>query len=150
MSIYLHKSHNVSVLLYHLVCVAKYRNPIFNKQADNTLKTICLEVEKKYEIKFLEIGTDKDHVHFLIQSVPIYSPTKIARTVKSITARELKLRMPELKRELWGAAVWTSGFFINTVGKTGSENVIKQYIQNQGNDHKSQYNVIHKNQLSLI
>jgi REP element-mobilizing transposase RayT len=40
-------------------------------------------------VKFLEIGTDKDHVHFLVQSVPTYSVTKIISTIKSITAREI-------------------------------------------------------------
>jgi len=37
------------------------------------LKEICLEIEKRYQVKFMEIGTDKDHVHFLVQSIPTYS-----------------------------------------------------------------------------
>ena len=67
MSDYIHKSHNVTVLLYHLVFPAKYRRAIFDKSVDETLKEVCLEIEKRYEVKFLEIGTDKDHVHFLVQ-----------------------------------------------------------------------------------
>jgi REP element-mobilizing transposase RayT len=31
----------------------------------------------RYEIRFLEIGAEKDHVHFLVQSVPTYSPSKM-------------------------------------------------------------------------
>ena len=89
MSKYIHKSHNVTVLIYHLVCPAKYRKSVFSEKVDSELKKICLEISERYEIDFLEIGTDKDHVHFLIQSVPKYSPTKIVRTVKSITAREI-------------------------------------------------------------
>jgi len=123
-SIYLHKSHNVSVISYHLVCVAKYRDPIFNERADKVLKEICLDIADRYEIHFLEIGSDEDHVHFLIQTVPPYSPTKVTRTIKSITARELKNRMPEIRDHLWGAALWSSGYFINTVGKSGTETVI--------------------------
>ena len=87
MSIYIHKSHNVSVLMYHIVCPAKYRNVVFSEEVDQTLKEICLEISKRYEIHFLEIGTDGDHVHFLVQSVPTYSPTKIVRTIKRIRAR---------------------------------------------------------------
>jgi len=45
------------------------------------LKEVCLEMEKRYEIKFVEIGVDKDHVHFLVQSVPTYSVT--SRNVES-------------------------------------------------------------------
>ncbi len=69
MSEYIHKSHNVSVLLYHFVCPAKYRRVVISKAVDQTLKDICIEISKRYEIAFIEIGTDKDHVHFLIQSI---------------------------------------------------------------------------------
>jgi REP element-mobilizing transposase RayT len=86
LSEYVHKSHNVSVLMYHFVCPAKYRRSVFGKEVDETLKEVCLEISKRYEIEFLGIGTDKNHVHFLVQSVPTYSPTKIIQTIKSLTA----------------------------------------------------------------
>jgi putative transposase len=66
---YIHKSHNVSILMYHFVLPAKYRRSVFSPEVDETLKNVCLEISKRYEIHFLEIGTDKNHVHFLIQSV---------------------------------------------------------------------------------
>ena len=128
---YIHKSHNVSILLYHLVCPAKYRATVFSKEVDEEIKQICLEISKRYSIYFLEIGTDQDHVHFLLQSVPMYSPTKIARIVKSITARELFKRRPEVKEKLWGGEFWTSGYFINSVSKHGSEGVVMKYVKNQ-------------------
>lgn len=87
MSGYLHKSHNVTVLMYHLVFPAKYRRVVFDEDVDQVLKLVCLELEKRYEVKFLEIGTDKDHVHFLVQSVPTYSVTRIVTLLKSLTAR---------------------------------------------------------------
>lgn len=74
MSKYIHKSHNVSVLVYHLVCPTKYRRAIFTPEVTEKLKEICLGISERFEIHFLEIGTDKDHTHFLIQSVPMYSP----------------------------------------------------------------------------
>jgi REP element-mobilizing transposase RayT len=61
---YIHKSHNVTTLLYHLVFPAKYRRVVFDETVDKQIKNICLEIEKRYEIKFIEIGTDKDHIHF--------------------------------------------------------------------------------------
>jgi len=67
---YIHKSHKVSVLLYHVVCAAKYRRVIFSEHVDEVLREACLEIAKRYEMVFLEIGTDRNHVHFLIQSVP--------------------------------------------------------------------------------
>jgi len=68
LSKYIHKSHNVSVLIYHFVCPEKYRKVIFNKEVDDTLddtlKEICLEISKRYEISFFKIGTDRDHGAF--------------------------------------------------------------------------------------
>ncbi len=103
--------------MYHLVCPSKYRKIVFTREVEEELKKICLEIADRYEIEFLEIGTDNDHVHFLVQSVPMYSPTKIVRTIKSITARELFKRMPEVKKKLWGGEFWSKGYFVNTVGR---------------------------------
>ena len=86
MSEYVHKSHNVTVLLYHLVFPAKNRRVVFDDEVEEVLKESSLEIDKRYEVKFLEIGTDQDHVHFLVQSVPKYSVTKIVTMVKSLTA----------------------------------------------------------------
>ena len=83
MSTYIHKSHNITALLYHLF-PAKYRRAVIDADVDQVLKAVCLDIEKRYEIKFLEIGTDKDHVHFLVQSVPMYSVKKIAQMIKAL------------------------------------------------------------------
>lgn len=129
---YWHKSHKVSVLLYHVVCAAKYRRVVFSEHVDEVRRTACLEIAKRYELVFLEIGTDKEHVHFLIQSVPTYSPTKIVQTVKSLTARYVFAQAPEVKRQLWGGECWGKGYFINPVGQHGTEKVIATYIRKQG------------------
>ena len=148
MSKFIHKSHNVSVLLYHFVCPAKYRRVVFTEPVDQSIKEICLEISKRYEITFIEIGTDKDHVHFLIQSVPTQSPTRIIQTVKSITAKEVFRQHPEVKRQLWGGEFWTKGFYVSTVGRHGDENTIQEYVKKQGTE--KDYKKIHGQQLSLF
>ena len=132
MSEYVHKSHNVSVLLYHFVCQAKYRKGVFSEEVDQTLKDTCLEISKRYEIEFLEIGTDKDHVHFLIQSIPTMSASRIIQTIKSITAKEIFKLHPDVKEQLWGGEFWTKGYYVNTVGRHGDENTVQAYVQSQG------------------
>ena len=148
MSEFIHKSHNVSVLLYHFVCPAKYRRVVFSSAVDISLKDICLEIARRYEITFIEIGTDQDHVHFLIQSVPMLSSTRIIQTVKSITAKEIFKLHPEVKEKLWGGEFWTKGFYVNTVGRHGDENTIQAYVQAQGTE--KEYKRIHHQQLSLF
>ena len=136
MSKYIHKSHNVTVLLYHMVFPAKYRRVVFDVLVDQVLREVCLDIEKRYQIKFLEIGTDEDHVHFLVQSVPTYSVTKIVTIIKSVTARQIFRLCPEVKKKLWGGEFWTDGYFASTVGKHGNENMIGKYVKNQGKEYK--------------
>ena len=136
------KSHNVSILMYHIVCVSKYRRLVVTEEVEKVLRDICIEISKRYEIRFLEIGTESDHVHFLIQSVPSYSPTKIVMKVKSITAREIFSKVPSVKEQLWGGEFWTDGYFVSTVGEHANEDVIREYIKNQGKH--GQYKQLHK------
>jgi putative transposase len=146
---YIHKSHNVSVLLYHFVCPAKYRKVVFSKAVDQTLKEVCFEIEKRYDVHFLEIGTDKDHVHFLVQSVPKLSATVIITMVKSLTAREIFRKHPEVKKKLWGGEFWTDGYFVNTVSKFGDETSITNYVRDQGRE--KEYTILHSSkQLALF
>ena len=98
-------SHNVTVLMYHIVCPIKYRKSLITEAIEKKLKEICLEIEERYEIKFLEIGTDGDHVHFLIQSVPKYSVTQIVKIIKSITARQIFLQFPQIKKRTMGRRI---------------------------------------------
>ena len=142
------KSHNASVLLYHLVCPAKYRRKIFSEEVTKSLLLICFEITEKYEIEFIEIGTDADHVHFLIQGIPRMSPSEIVKVVKSITGREIFRLHPEVKTLLWGSHIWSSGYYINTVGQYGTEEIIKRYVENQG--RVNEYEKIYSKQLRLF
>lgn len=103
-------------MLYHLVCPTKYRRAVITPNVDEKLKEICGEISLRYEIEFLEVGTDSDHVHFLLQGVPMYSSRKIVRTIKIITAKEIFQQMPEVKKQSWGGELWSDGYYISTVG----------------------------------
>jgi REP element-mobilizing transposase RayT len=147
MSEYIHKSHNVTVLLYHLVFPAKYRRAVFDEQVDAVLKEVCLEIEKRYEIKFIEIGVDKDHVHFLVQSVPTYSGSRLVTMLKSLTARQVFKRCPQVKQQLWGGEFWSDGYFASTVGNHGDEGMIAKH----GKDPDKDYLKLHRDeQLTLV
>ena len=135
---YFHKRYNVSVRIYHVVCPAKYRRVVFSEQVAASLKEVCLELEKRYELIFLENGIDKDHAHWLVQSVPVYSPKKIGQTLKSITAKEMFRGHPEIKQKLWGGEFWSKGYFMSMVGQHGDEAMLKNDVKNQGGDESYQ------------
>ena len=126
------KRHNVSLIIYHLVCPAKYRREIFSEDVSTTLKQVCLELGLRYEINFLEIGTDDDHAHFLFQTIPNRSVSDTVMLIKSITAKRIFKYHPEVKEFLWGGNIWTMGYYINTVGQYGNLKMLQNYVKNQG------------------
>ena len=148
MSDHILKSHNKTLLLYHLVFPLKYRRKAISEDVGVSLKEICFEISERYEVQFVEIGYESDHVHFLVQSVPSYSVSKMVSMLKSITAKQLFQRHPEIKAMLWGANFWTSGFYVNTVGQYSNEEVIRAYVKNQGME--KEYTKLHQEQLKLF
>jgi putative transposase len=107
----------------------------------------CIEIAKRYELVFWESGTERNHVHFLIQSVPTYSPTKSARTVKSLTARQVFTQAPEVKKQWWGGELWGKGYVRTTVGQPGTEKVMATYIRKPGTE--TSYKQLHTQPLQL-
>ena len=116
---------------------------VISEEVDRALKEVCLELENAYEIYFQEIGADKEHVHFLVQTVPSYSPSYVVKTIKGITGREIFKRCPEVKKQLYGGQFWTDGYFLTTVGKHTNEEAIAEYVKNQG--EKEDYVQLHFN-----
>ena len=142
------KQHNKSLLLYHIVFPVKYRKKIITENIENIIKETCEGIEVGYEIKFIEIGLDLDHIHFLIQGIPSMSITQIIKIIKSITAKEIFKKHSEVKKQLWGGNFWTSGFYVNTVGEYANREVIIQYVKNQGYKD-TDYKKLHSEQLSF-
>ncbi len=68
------------------------------------------------------------------------------RTIRSLTAREIFARVPEVKKKLWGGEFWSKGYFMSTVCRHGSEAMIREYVQSQGQD----YQLLHQQQLTLF
>ena len=126
-------SHKVFKIKYHFVFCIKYRKDLFlDEKYAETIKIVCADISNRYYVKFETIGFDEDHVHFMIQSVPKYSASKIFQIVKSVTARELFKRHKEIKEELYGGEFWSDGGFVGTVGEGVNAEVIRNYIKNQG------------------
>ena len=59
------------------------------------------EISQRYEITFLKIGSDKNHIYFLLQSTPTLSISKIVQIVKGNIAREIFKKRPEVEKQLW-------------------------------------------------
>lgn len=126
---------------YHMVFVVKYRKDLISDEIRGFLKEVFLGITQRYYLSFHAVGTDGDHLHVLVEARPRYSPSKIMQICKSITAKEIFKKFPEITEELWGGHFWTEGGHIDTVGDGYGEEKMKEYIKNQGRD---------ANQLKLI
>jgi len=73
-------------------------------------------------------------------------PKDIVQTITSITGKKIFQQHPGVKKMLWGGNFWTSGYYINTVGHCGNEEVISQYVKRQG----GQYEQIYRAQLDFF
>ena len=56
--------------------------------------------------------------------------------LKSITAKELFKRFPELRKQPWGGEFWSDGGYIGTVGDGVNTEIVKRYIQEQGSQEE--------------
>ena len=134
------KAHNQTRLVFHIVCCIKYRRNVLTEKVKNTLINICMEIEERYEIDFLEVGTDKNHVHILVQLAPKMSVSEAVRIIKSITGRMMFKIHPKMKTILRKGQFWSGGYFANTVSQNMSEQSIAEYVKNQGyNNYIKEY-----------
>ena len=126
-------AHKVFRLKYHFVFCVKYRKDLFlAERYMETFKVVCKGMEERYSMEFETIGFDEDHVHFMLKSLPKYSPSQLFRVVKSVTAIQLFKLHPDLKEELWGGEFWSDGGYVGTVGEGVNAEIIREYIRKQG------------------
>lgn len=73
---------------------------------------------------------------FLYSQCQTYSPAQIAKIVKSIIAKEVFSRCSEVKKKLWGGNFRSLGYYVTTVSEHENEEVIGNYVRNQGDEYK--------------
>lgn len=127
-------SHCVYQTHYHIVFPVKYRKSLLSDEVTLQIKLISIEIGERYEIEFEQLGCDKNHIHILCSFHPKYSIGEVVRKFKSITARELFKRFPQIRKELWGGEFWSDGYYVSTVGERGDWRVVERYVKNQGKE----------------
>ena len=125
-------NHCVYDTHYHIVFPVKYRKALLETHVAHAIREIANEIQNRYELEFEKIGTDGDHIHILCSFHPKYSISQLVGAVKSITARELFRRFPDLKKQLWGGEFWSDGYYVSTVSMRGDWKTVERYVANQG------------------
>jgi putative transposase len=89
-------------------------------------------IQEWYAIEIEALGMDKDHIYLLCDAHPKIASGEIVCIFKSITAREIFRRDPQIKKELWGGEFWSDGYYAATDGERGNWSKVEKYIQKQG------------------
>ena len=116
---------------YHIVWCVKYRHKIITPKIEKSLIEILQKIANDNEFSIVEVNTDLDHIHLLIDCKPQHYIPNIIKALKGVSARLLMLEYGDtLKKKLWGGHLWNPSYFISTVSEN-TEEQIKNYIKNQ-------------------
>ena len=129
--------HAVYDLKYHLVWIPKYRKQILDKEISDYIKVIFNTIAEDYEFRIDTMDVMQDHVHVFVEVPPRYSPARVVQVMKSISAREVFKKYPDLRKQLWAGELWNDGYFVRSVGDKVTADVIRRYIEYQAHEDDS-------------
>ncbi len=128
-------SHCVYDTHYHIVFPVKYRKSLLVAGVPEAIAEIATEIGERYDIDFENVGFDQNHIHLLCSFSPTeHSGGDVVGIFKSITAKQLFLRFPQLRKILWGGKLWAAGYYFATVGARGDLETVRRYVKNQGKE----------------
>ena len=132
MQSYRSRNHSKFIIKYHIIFTCKYRKNLLIKIGDD-VKQIMYDISDKNDFEILEMEVDKNHIHFMVSSIPTISPCQIVRCLKQKSTNEIwKMYPGYMKKHFWNEnTLWTDGYFVSSIGEVSSE-TLKKYIQNQG------------------
>lgn len=128
------KNRRKYLLQYHLIFVCKYRKKLFClPNISDDIKQFSYEICLKHDIQIKYMETDKDHIHYMIETTPNVALSWVVDLLKSYTTFHIwRLHQNVLQKYFWKEnTFWTDGYFVCSVGNV-SEKMLKEYIENQG------------------
>ena len=130
-------NHSVFSMYYHLVLVTKYRRKVINDTISKRLREIFDYIAVNYNISVVEWNDNQDYVHILFKAQPNSELSKFINAYKSASSRLIKKEYPDIKEKLWKEYFWSRSFCLITTGGVTID-VIKQYIESQGDQHEKE------------
>lgn len=126
--------HSKYSMKVHIIFVTKYRKKIFksSKRIDS-VKQFLYDAAKRYECTIIQMETDEDHVHILLEYNPNISVSDIVKQLKQYSTYQMwKYYELYMSKQYWKRqTLWSDGYFACSIGQV-SQKIIANYIQNQG------------------
>lgn len=77
-------SHSKYLLQYHLIFVCKYRRKLLSSSnIASDIKRLSIEYCQKHNVVIHYMETDKDHIHYMIETTPNINLSNMVKTMKS-------------------------------------------------------------------
>lgn len=127
-------AHSKYLLQYHLIFVCKYRKKLLSaNNISSDIKKLSKAICNKHNVIIHYMETDKDHIHYMIETTPNINLASLVKTMKSYTTYHIWLKYSAyLSKRFWKERTfWSDGYFISSIGNV-SEATLKEYIENQG------------------
>lgn len=104
-----------------------------NIEVSDDIKQFSYEIYQKHNIIIRTMETDKDHIHYMIETNPNVNLSDLVRMIKSYTTYHIwKHHKKLLSRHFWKERTfWTDGYFVCSIGNV-SEKQLREYIESQG------------------
>lgn len=130
-------SHTVYDIKYHIIWVTKYRYHVLNGNIAYRVRELMRQGCTARGVSILQGSVGKEHLHLLVSCPPSIAPSKLVQYLKGRSSRILQEQFPELQKKYWRQHLWARGYFCATVGSV-TEEMIRNYIANQGNEEKDE------------
>lgn len=122
-------NHNVVYSCkYHIIWCPKYRRKVLVGSVADRLKELIYQVANELGVEVLEMETDRDHIHLLVEVDPQFGVNKFVKIAKGRSSRVLRSEYSHLRSRL--PTLWSNSYFVSTVGGAPIS-IVKQYIENQ-------------------
>lgn len=101
---------------YHIVWCVKYRHKILYPKIETKLIEVLNKIAEDNGFTTIEVNTNLDHIHLLIECTPQHYIPNILKALKGVSARLLMLEFgEELRNKLWDGHLWNPSYFVATV-----------------------------------
>ena len=93
---------------------------------------IFAKVCQDFDAELIECNGEHDHVHLLVNYPPKVALSKVVNSLKGVSSRLLKERMPDITSRYYDGSLWTPSYFAASCGGAPLE-IIADYVHSQRN-----------------
>lgn len=130
----IHTRGCVYLTAYHIVWRPVYRRDVLQEPVKTTLENLLHTIAHQNHMDVLAVDVQPDHVHLFVSMPPTMSIAQGVKLFKGISARQLRLMYPQLRKRTRSDRLWAPSYYVGTAGHVSAD-TIKKYIEAQESHH---------------